>query len=975
MARQALLDPHRPDYVRYDACDHATPVLYGAEHPGLTLQRGRSPGLDTRNPRLHQITELTTVGHAHFVGRTWELAGLGADFVGSSSGAEVKPVALITGLGGMGKTALTAEALALWESRFEWVLLYQAKPQALGFDATLRDIHLKLYAELGRYHDHVQERPADAIYRAADAEFTGAERLERLTRNLVRALRDEPILLVLDNFETNLKPQAEPGTADELLWACQDPVWDHCLTQLAADLVGTSSRVLITCRWPLAALSGRACHRVLLGPLPAGEAALYLREHAGLSHMIFSGDAAERALAMRLLQASRFHPLLMDRLARLATGGSTLRPQLMQALEALETSHDYAQLPALFTTDPGDVKELAYLNDALATSLDQLIRSASPDARRLLWMIAMANEPVTLGLLRSVWSGEDSPQQQRLRQLKQMLDMLPQLPAERQEWLKALPPGLRARLDALPPVAPAWPDLTPLLHHLVAVGLTTEERTGQDDANPDLTCHVLVRERIRTWMHDHPQDCADLTENTIRLAYAERLEVVYEALQHQNMTTALQAGSRALAYYVQAEAYDRLGGFASSVVNSTHDPRLLADLLPHLEAAAATAPEGEPRWRCLGSLADALAHGGHPDASLPFYAEAATQARTTAQAQGENGRQAWADVAVITYNWAIALRDTGDLDTSRQRHLDSAEADKKAGRPAVHIIGRELEALRIDIIQGQAVQVLAQVEARLAQMEVWWQQHHSGEPVPEAPNPELLARALISALNIATEAHLAKKDWEPALRCTDATLEVQRALERPEEDIAATQMNRAAVLVSLGRFGEAKAELEVCLQVFQNDPAKSARTLSSLANLFYKQGDVSQAITQQRRALALREQLPDPHARAISHNNLAGYLEYSVTPSTLAESSRHHLAGLIYRLVAGLGQDLQDSLGNYARYFRCAHAAGTPLTVPRVAELLADPAFYPLDDWLRQRQVGVAEVQAAVDRALDVAWQAALGQT
>jgi len=25
----------------------------------------------------------------------------------------------------MGKTALTAEALALWESRFEWVLLYQ----------------------------------------------------------------------------------------------------------------------------------------------------------------------------------------------------------------------------------------------------------------------------------------------------------------------------------------------------------------------------------------------------------------------------------------------------------------------------------------------------------------------------------------------------------------------------------------------------------------------------------------------------------------------------------------------------------------------------------------------------------------------------------------------------------------------------------------------------------------------------------
>ena len=586
MARQSLLDPHRPDYARYDVCDRATPVLYGAEHPGLTLQRGRSPGLDTRNPRLHQITELTTAGRVHFVGRTWELAGLGADFIGSSSGAEVKPVALITGLGGMGKTALTAEALALWESRFEWVLLYQAKPNALGFDATLRDIHLKLYAELGRYHNHVQERPADAIYRAADAEFTGAERLERLTRNLVRALRDEPILLVLDNFETNLKPQAEPGTAAEPLWACQDPAWDRCLTQLATELVSTSSRVLITCRRPLAALAVTACQRVLRGPLPAGEAALYLREHTGLSHMMFSGDTAERALAMRLLQASRFHPLLMDRLARLATGGPALRPQLLQALEALEMSHDYSQLPALFATEPGDAKELAYLNDALATSLDQLIRDAIPDARRLLWMIAVANEPVTLHLLQSVWSA-----------------------------------------------APTRPDPTPLLRHLVAVGLATEERQRPDDANPGITCHELVRERIRTWMRDHPQDQADLTENTIRLAYMERLEAAFNALQHQNMTAALQAGSRALVYCVQAGAYDRLGGFASWVVTSTSDPRLLEGLLPPLKATAEAAPEGRPRWCCLSILADALVSAGRPDTSLHFYEQATTHVRIAAQAQ------------------------------------------------------------------------------------------------------------------------------------------------------------------------------------------------------------------------------------------------------------------------------------------------------------------------------------------------------
>jgi hypothetical protein len=118
--------------------------------------------------------------------------------------------------------------------------------------------------------------------------------------------------------------------------------------------------------------------------------------------------------------------------------------------------------------------------------------------------------------------------------------------------------------------------------------------------------------------------------------------------------------------------------------------------------------------------------------------------------------------------------------------------------------------------------------------------------------------------------------------------------------------------------------------------------------------------------------LPDPESRAISHNNLALYLERSGAPSALAESPRHRLAALIYLLVAGLGQYLQTTLRDYAIDFRRAQAAGTLLTVPRVADLLADPAFRPLDDWLRQRQADVAEVQAAVDQALDMARQAAL---
>ncbi len=189
-------------------------------------------------------------------------------------------------------------------------------------------------------------------------------------------------------------------------------------------------------------------------------------------------------------------------------------------------------------------------------------------------------------------------------------------------------------------------------------------------------------------------------------------------------------------------------------------------------------------------------------------------------------------------------------------------------------------------------------------------------------------------------------------------------------------MNRASVLMELpSRFGEAQAELEDCLQVFQHDPVRSARTRSSLANLFDKQGDVAQAIIQQRRVLALREALPTPSDRANSHNNLANYLDRNGTPTALTEAPRHMLAALVYHLVTERWQELQQlSLNNYAIDFRRAHEAGTPLVVPRIADLLDDSAFRPLADWLASRQINVTELQAAVDDLLEQVRAEALRQ-
>ena len=976
MARQSLLDDGKHDPATYSVCDHATPVLYGAEHPGIELPEGRSPALDDRVRRLHQIGELTASNHEHFVGRTWQLAELGSDFIGSRRGEETTPVAVITGLGGMGKTALTAEALSLWDSRFGWLFMYQAKPTPLGFDATFRDIHMKLNAELGRYHDHVQSHRADAIFRPPSAEFSGREREDRLTANLIRAMKDEAILLILDNFETNLKARPEsPDESGEPRWASQDPAWDRCLARLADELKGSSSRVLITSRRPLVALDDTRAHRVLLGPLPAGEAALYLRSHAGLRGLVFGGGDEERALAKRLLEASRFHPLLMNRLARLATGGAELKPQLMTALTALENSQDYEQLPELFSVARGGEREreLGYLNDALASSIDRLIQGASPDARRLLWTIALANAPTSFSLLKGVWSGE-SPDSQRLRLVKKMLESLPALPEELQEKLKAMPPEVRAAVEALPDV-PAWPDPTPLLRHLVAVGLVTEMQGLGDRENSTLTCHELVRERVHAHMGEHPEDRGELTDNGIRLAYAQRLEAVFKALRDEDQTTALEAGSRALIYCVQAEAWDRLGGFASGLITSARSPRLLAQLIPHLEAAADAAPGAEHRSSCLTYLADALRFTGRPDDSLPLYEQAALQARATLEgASDEGARKTWAKLAWITGNWAIALNMLGDLDASRQRHLESADAEKRAGRPAIFVISSELEALRIDITRGDAEEAMPQVEAHLAQVQDWWERYQNGETVADAGDPEALARALIGALDIATQGDRGLRAWESALRRTDVILEIKRALGRSTEDIAGTRMNRASVLRRLRRLNEAQEELEACLSLFEHDDIARKMVLSNLSAVLADQGDIDQAITLSRRALALAQQYPDPESRSASHSNLANYLTARGTPSDVVAARRHRLADLTYCLLAGLGESLKSTLANYVVDFQRAGEPGARMEVPRLAELLSDPSFGPLDDWVRRSGVELEVLQTAVDSALDEAWSFATSQ-
>jgi hypothetical protein len=169
--------------------------------------------------------------------------------------------------------------------------------------------------------------------------------------------------------------------------------------------------------------------------------------------------------------------------------------------------------------------------------------------------------------------------------------------------------------------------------------------------------------------------------------------------------------------------------------------------------------------------------------SLLFFERAAAMAKTAAEAAGEEASKIWEDYATIVGNWAIALRNVGDAFASRQRQLERGEALRKAHAPAVSVISSEVEILRLDIREGNAAQVLGEVESRVAKMAEWWSRSRAGESVPEAPRQHL-AHLYLNAINADREARVALEDWEGALRRTDETVEVQRAVGYSAENIA-----------------------------------------------------------------------------------------------------------------------------------------------------------------------------------------------
>jgi len=950
-ARKELIDD-RERAAHYHPVDHATPLVFGQATLRFTPADRPSAQIEQAEPKIWGLGP-SDVRDFHlrgdFVGRSGELTLLHRKWLRAGEA----PIALVQGLGGMGKTTLASEVIGLWHETFEHIFVLETKGYPIAAKAFISWIEQRLIELSEGYRQRCRRNEMERIDLSQVSGLDEESRQRRQRVNLIRELRQQRILLVLDNFETNLQLEGATKT-----YACVDAGWTALFDAMAEELKSGRSRVLVTSRHRPAALT-RPFDEVLwlmLGPLPPGDAALYFESLPLLQNLWHSKAEEDQALVRRMLDVTRGHPLILRFLADLAgaripgkLNPTTARVVLEEALVRIQ-GEGYAVLPDLAAgakSDEEKERERAYLEDVTVRAVDLLIERLSPDARRLLWVLTRAGEAVPKSLLEGIWSGMPE-REQALRYYGEMLDQIDRLPLEQQAALRTFPAEIVDQVKSIrAKPKPEVPALDPLLNALVQSGMVLCNGN-------DYTFHELVGERATEWMNKHPAEQGKRSEQDIWVAYGERYGTTSVTWLHRAAReSAVEAGRRGIRYMVQARAFERLGGFASVLVTSTHDPTLLASVITHLQAIADEVPPGDWRWRMWTYLADALLCAGHPAQALRYYEKAAEEAEDV-------GR--WSDVGWICHNWAGACVNAGRLDQAKKLYLKSAVTKVKAGEKRMYVLMSEVAALRIDVTQEKAGAMLPEIEARLGEVRLLWEQRQLGGLVFETSYNEELGRVLLGALDVAAKANHDLERWQTCLNLLDEQEKVKRERGESEHEIARTRVNQHRPLIKLGRITKTKEVLQKCLEIFRaaQDIVFESKALSGLALVWDRNDDVPQAIELERAALDLKNGLPDPGDRAISHQSLWYYLEKF---GQVEEAKEHLLAALAYRLVIKV--DLRKSVGNLAFSIRQSALRGGQFELPRLADLLVTQKFSAFARSLAERDVDLDGLQAKIDEVVE----------
>ncbi|MGH3935576.1 MAG: CHAT domain-containing protein [Pseudonocardiaceae bacterium] len=266
---------------------------------------------------------------------------------------------VLTGIGGVGKSSVAGRVMARLAEQ-GWVC--SATTGTWSLDTVCVALRVELLAARQRWardlYEQLSTLPADDPARLWF---------------LQRALRQHPLLLVLDNFEDNL---TDDGTA--FTDAGTPSVIEHLAESCSAG------KLLVTSRHPLPGMRD-LLHHLAIGPLSSSETRRLLLRLPGLRTL--TGE--DTALVHRLVGG---HPRVLEFLDALRRRGASTE-RVRRKLRELAKAHD---VPLAQTRKPHEDLARAVQLGARDICLDELLSALQRAEREVLLQTAVSGLPVSV---------------------------------------------------------------------------------------------------------------------------------------------------------------------------------------------------------------------------------------------------------------------------------------------------------------------------------------------------------------------------------------------------------------------------------------------------------------------------------------------------------------------------------------------------------------------------------------------------
>ena len=815
-----------------------------------------------RAPDPPRIEGLAARGPWYFVGRRAEQRRWPAELAGTGAAGIV-----VCGIGGTGKTTLAAELAARIRDREpSRILISAAGP--LTLEGLLGAVTTAVRREL-----LVRGQDGDAIRALEVATRPDLDWSDRLAILRSHVLDRVPVLVVLDNFEDNLRPDGEAG------WAVADEVLAELLAAWVTDPGGF--RLLVTSRHPFT-LPGGADRALWFRQLGA----LSRAETMKLAWSLRALDRLDEGQLDRVWRLAGGHPRSLEYLDALLAGGAARYPDVTARLDAaitrrLDGADKDRWLDARTGLDAALAETVALaaddvLLDDLLTRLGQV-----PGAADLLAGIAVYREPVDFNAVLFAIGQEDPAAEyipDRAAAYQRISEILAAagIPVDESFDLASVPGDMRAELapylaelDRLPvpPFRPG-PGLAGQIGACQVTGLVTAAGTGRDqrffvhrwtatelaDRQPGAQLAAAHRQaatywqwRYQAWPQDQAADVHDLLEARHHL---------------------LRAGDTDDATQVTVLICQQLHTWGAW----DQEASLIHDTLTRL-------PDGSADQADWLNRLGIVAHGrGDYDQAARLY----QRALDIFKRLGDQAR-----MAASYHNLGRAAQNRGDYDQAARLYERALDIFKRLGDQA-----------SMATSYGQ-LGILAQERGDYDQAA---RQYQRALDMFERLGDQASMATSYHELGILAQE---RGDYDQAARHYQTALDIKERLG--DQAGMTTSYHQLGILAHHRRdYDQAARHYQTALDISERlgDQAGMARGYHQLGMLAQERGDYDQAARQYQRALDMFERIGNQAGMAASISQL-GILEAERGAPTAAVITRHATA-LAIRLRLGTPQAAFD---------------------------------------------------------------------